>query len=55
VAQVTCYMAPRRPADARSDPGWLEWGVCLYDSAGNRLLYIAHIQRGVGADVERHT
>ena len=55
VAQVTCYMAPRRPADAMSDPGWLEWGVCLYDSAGNRLLYIAHIQRGVGADVERHT
>ena len=55
VAQVSCYMAPRKPADAVTDPGWLEWGVCLYDDAGNRLLYIAHIQRTIGADVERHT
>ena len=55
VAQVTCYMAPRKPADARSDPGWLEWGVVLVGHDGRTLLYIGHIQRAIGAPVERHT
>lgn len=55
VKSVTCYMAPRKPATAMSDPGWLEWGVVLRDEDGERVLYIAHIQRSIGADVERHT
>lgn len=55
VKSVTCYMAPRKPATAMCDPGWLEWGVVLRDAEGERVLYIAHIQRSIGADVERHT
>lgn len=55
VKSVTCYMAPRKPATAVCDPGWLEWGVVLRDEAGERVMYIAHIQRSIGADVERHT
>ena len=55
VAQVRCFMSPRKPATALSDPGWLEWGVILVDHDGNTRLYIAHIQRAVGAPVERHT
>jgi hypothetical protein len=55
VKSVTCYMAPRKSETAVCDPGWLEWGVVLRDEAGERVLYIAHIQRRIGADVERHT
>ena len=55
VKSVVCYMAPRKPETAMSDPGWLEWGVVLLDSAGECVLYVAHIQRSIGADVERHT
>lgn len=55
VKSVTCYMQPRKSPDALSDPGWLEWGVVLRDAEGERVLYIAHIQRQIGADVERHT
>lgn len=55
VKPVTCYMQPRKPETALSDPGWLEWGVVLRDEDGERVLYIAHIQRSIGADVERHT
>lgn len=29
VGSVSCYMAPRKPATALTDPGWLEWG-CGY-------------------------
>lgn len=55
VAQVRCFMTPRKPADAKSDPGWLEWGVVLVGHDGRTLLYIGHIQRAIGAPVERHT
>lgn len=55
VGTVKCYMAPRKAADAKSDPGWLEWGVVLLDHVGNTRLFIAHIQRAIGAPVERHT
>lgn len=55
VGTVKCYMAPRKAADAKSDPNWLEWGVVLLDHVGNTRLFIAHIQRAIGADVERHT
>lgn len=55
VAQVRCFMSPRKPETALSDPGWLEWGVILVDHDGNTRLYIAHIQRQYGAPVERHT
>lgn len=55
VKSVSCYMAPRKPETAKSDPGWLEWGVVLRDEAGERVLYVAHVQRQIGADVERHT
>lgn len=55
VGSVSCYMAPRKAATALGDPGWLEWGVVIRDHDGERLLYVAHIQRQIGADVERHT
>lgn len=55
VGSISCYMAPRKPATALTDPGWLEWGVVIRDHDGERLLYVAHIQRSIGADVERHT
>ena len=55
VKSVTCYMTPRRPETAKSDPGWLEWGVVLSTEYSKCALYIAHIQRSIGAGVERHT
>lgn len=55
VKTVSCYMAPRKPEKVVCDPGWLEWGVYLRDEENRGLLYIAHIQRQIGADVERHT
>lgn len=55
VAKVRCFMSPRKPETALSDPGWLEWGVILVGHDDQTLLYIAHIQRQYGAPVERHT
>lgn len=55
VGTVKCYMSPRKAPTALSDPGWLEWGVVLLDHVGNTRLFIAHIQRAIGAPVERHT
>lgn len=55
VALVRCFMTPRKAPTALSDPGWLEWGVILVGHDGRTLLYIGHIQRAIGAPVERHT
>lgn len=55
VGRLVCYMNARKPVAAVNDPGWLEWGVVVNDHYGERVIYIAHIQRRIGADVERHT
>ena len=55
VRAVRCFMSPRKAPTALSDPGWLEWGVVLVGHDGRTLLYIGHIQRAIGAPVERHT
>ena len=55
VGRVVCYMNDRKPESVVNGPGWLEWGVVINDHHGERVLYIAHIQRTIGAEVERHT
>lgn len=55
IAAVRCFMSPRKPETALSDPGWLEWGVVLVGREDQTLLCIGHIQRAIGAPVERHT
>lgn len=57
VTSLTCYMQPRKPPTALSDPGWIEWGVVVRygEDPQDSSLFIMHLQRQYGADVERHT
>ena len=51
---VEVYVAARRPAGALCDPEWAEWHSVLEYGEGRKLL-VAHLQRKLGADVERHS
>lgn len=53
-ANFTVWPAPRKPKDAQSDPGWLEWGVRVEFESRNQL-FIGLVQRKPGDEVESHS
>jgi hypothetical protein len=52
--QIDVYTSPRKPMDAWSDPGWLEWGI-KYQYRGGGGLYVGAIQRAPDAEYEFHS
>jgi len=51
---ITIHASDRRPTDARSDPGWLEW-IIVYEYRDGGKLTVGAIQRTPGADYEFHS